>query len=57
MVILIINVSVFERLIRLIKLDKRILQVRFRRIIIRSCGELVTVIIKRIWNGHGMWSS
>lgn len=34
MVILIINVLIFERFIRLIKLDKRILQVRFTRITI-----------------------
>lgn len=34
MVILIINVLIFERFIRLIKLDKRILQIRFTRITI-----------------------
>lgn len=34
MIILIINVLIFERFIRLIKLDKGILQIRFTRITI-----------------------
>lgn len=52
MAILIINVLVYERLIRL-KLDKRTLQVRFTRLTIRSCGELVTIVIKRIYIEYG----